>query len=143
MYVCMYVCNVCLNSIKIDTILFYCVPNNIFRSSIIGFVKQLTSLEERLISPRLAFAQIHRLHNYSQYKLHRSIINVPANIDLIQFMLLRLPEDGTTIGILLKCCLEYKSPYMAGNIRPNITMLAFKDLIRTTLYKESNVCICP
>ena len=78
----MYVCNVCLNSIKIDTIPFYCFLNNFSRSSIIGSMKQLTSLEERLISPPLAFAQIHRLHNYGQYKLHGSIINVPANIDL-------------------------------------------------------------
>ena len=138
-----YVCNFCLNSIKKGIIPTYCVPNNIFRNSVIESVKQLTILEERLISPRLAFAQIHKLYNYGQYKLHGSIINVPANIDQTQSVLPRLPEDGTTIGILLKRRLEYRSPYMSGNIRPNITMIALKDLINTPLYKECNVLIRP
>ena len=69
-----------------------------------------------MISPRLAFAQIHKLYNYGQYKLYESIINFPANIDQTQSLLPELPEDESTIGILLKCHLEYKSPYMSGNI---------------------------
>ena len=69
-----------------------------------------------MISPRLAFAQIHKLHNYGQYKLYGSIINVLANIDQTQSLLPRLPEDESMIRILLNCCLEYKSPYMFGNI---------------------------
>ena len=79
----MYVCTVCLNFIKIDSIPFYCVSYNIFRSSIIGSMKQHTSLGKRLKSPRLAFAQIHRLYNYGSYKLYGSILNLHANIDLI------------------------------------------------------------
>jgi hypothetical protein len=100
-------------------------------------------LEERLISPRIAFAQIHKLHNFGQFKLHGSIINVPTNIDQTQSLLPRLPEDGTTIGILLKRRLEYRSPYMSRNIRPNIIMIALKDLIKTPLYKEYNIVIRP
>jgi hypothetical protein len=68
---------------------------------------------------------------------------VPANIDQTQSLLPRLPEDGTTIGVLLKRRLEYRSPYMSGNIRPNITMIALKDLMTTPLYKECNVVIRP
>ena len=96
-----------------------------------------------MISPRIAFAQIHKLHNYGQYKLHGSIINVPTNIDQTQSLLPRLPEDESTIGILLKRRLEYRSPYMSGNIRPNMTMITLKDLINTPLYKECNVSIRP
>ena len=106
----MYVYSICLNSIKIDLVPFYCVSNNIFRSFIIGFVKQLTSLEERLIPPPLAFAQIYKLYNYGRYKLHGSIINVLASINLIQSILPRLLENKTTIGIVLKHHLEYKFP---------------------------------
>jgi hypothetical protein len=84
-----------------------CVPNNICRNSIIKFVQQLIELEERLVSPRIAFAQIHKLHNFAQFKLHGSIINVPSNIDQTQSLFPRLLEDGTTIGTLLKRCLEY------------------------------------
>jgi hypothetical protein len=39
------------------------------------------------MSPCLAFAQIHTLHNFGQFKLLRSIINVPTNIDQTQNLL--------------------------------------------------------
>jgi hypothetical protein len=104
-------------------------------------VQQLIELEERLISPHIPFAQIHKLYNFGQLKLYGSIINVPTNIDQTQSLLPCLAEDGTTIGILLKRRLEYRSPYMSGNIRPNIIMIALKDLIKTPLYKECNIVI--
>jgi hypothetical protein len=58
------------------------------------------------------FAQIHKLHNFGQFKLHGNIINVIANIDQTQSLLPRLLEDSITIEILFKQCLEYKSTYM-------------------------------
>ena len=111
-----YICNFCWNLIKKGIIPIFCVPQNICRNSIIESIKQLTVLEERMISPRLAFSQIHKLHNYCQSKLHGSIINVPTNIDQIQSLLPRLPKDELTIGMLLKRRLEYKSPYISGNV---------------------------
>jgi hypothetical protein len=77
------------------------------RNSIIKSGKQLTTLEKRLVSPHLAFAQIHELHNFGQFELHGSIINILANIDQTQCSLLHLFEDGTTFEILLKRHLEY------------------------------------
>ena len=59
----------------------YFAPNVFSRTLAIDFVKQLSMLEEILLSSRLAFAQIHKLHNYGQFKLHGGIINVPPNID--------------------------------------------------------------
>jgi hypothetical protein len=105
-----YVCNFCLNFLKKCEIPKFCVPNNICRNSIMKSIQQLTELEERLISLRIAFARIHKLHNFGQFKLYGSIINVPTNIDQTQSLLPRLPEDGTTIEILLKRRLEYRLP---------------------------------
>jgi hypothetical protein len=130
-----------LNLIKKRKIPTFCIPNNIFRNSIIKSVKLLTVLEERLISRCLVFAQICKVHNFGQFKLHGCIINMPANIDRTQSLLPHLPGDGTTIGMLLKECLEYRSPYMSRIIRSNITIIALKDLIKTPLYKECNVFI--
>jgi hypothetical protein len=76
-----------LNLIKKGKIPTFCIQNNISINSIIKSIKQLTELEERLISPCLAFAQIHKLHNFRQFKSHGSIINVPANIGQTQFLL--------------------------------------------------------
>jgi len=75
--------------------------------------------------------------------MQRSIINVPANIDKTQSILPRLHEDQGTIGVLLKRSLVYKSPFISGNVRPNMIMLALKDLLNTPLYRELNVRIHP
>jgi len=42
--------------------------------------------------------------------------------------------DETTMRIILKCRLEYESPYLSGNIKPNQTMLALRNLMKTPLY---------
>jgi hypothetical protein len=58
-------------------------------------------------------------------------------------MLSCLPYDDTIIGVFLKQWFEYKSPYMSGNVRPNLIMLTLKDLISTPLYSNLNVTIQP
>jgi hypothetical protein len=68
-------------------------------------------------------------------------INVPTNINQMQLVLPCLPYDETTIGVFLKGQLEYKSPYMFGNVHLNLVMLALKDLISTPLYSNLNVTI--
>jgi hypothetical protein len=84
----------------------------------------MNKLEKRFISPRFAFAQIYKLQGYGQYKMHGSVINVPTNVDQIQSILPHLPHDGATIGVFLKICLEYKSPYISRNFCPNMVMVA-------------------
>lgn len=98
--------------ISVGDILAYYVPNRITRNLAIRFVKHFSMIKERLIYPKFSFAQICKVHNYGQYKLPGSIINVP------QSLLLCVHVDETIVGILLKCCLEYKFPYMFGKIQP-------------------------
>jgi hypothetical protein len=50
----------------------------------------------------LVFAQIKKFQGYGQYKLHGSVINVRANVDQIQSILLRLLHDNAIIGVFLK-----------------------------------------
>jgi hypothetical protein len=87
------------------------------------------------------FAQIYKLHGYGQYKMIGIFVNVPTNINQMKLVLPRLPYDEATIGIFLKGQLEYKSPYMFGNVHLNLVMLALKDLISTPLYSNLNVTI--
>jgi len=86
-------------------------------------VQKLTQLKKRFISPRLYFAQIYKLQGYGQYKIHGNVINVPTNVDQTQSILPHLPHDGATIGVFLKRCFEYKSPYMSRNVRPNMIIV--------------------
>ena len=52
-----------------------------------------------------------------------------------------MPQNDTTIGVVIKRRLQYKTPFMSGNVRPNMIILAFKDLLSTPLYKELDVKI--
>jgi hypothetical protein len=52
-----------------------------------------------------------------------------------------LPHHGVTIGVFLKRCFEYKSPYMSRNVCPNMVMFILQDLNETPLYKDLNVTI--
>jgi hypothetical protein len=59
----------------------YQVPNSISKNEIIPSLQRLIQLEEHLISSRLAFAPIYKIHGYGQYTMHGSIINVSSNIN--------------------------------------------------------------
>jgi hypothetical protein len=74
---------------------FY-VPKNIIKIIMIESARIINVLKEIFILPRQAFAYIYKLHNYGQYKLHGSVINVPTNIDRVQSILLRLPDNDLT-----------------------------------------------
>ena len=43
---------------------------------------------------------------------------------------------NTTIGVVIKSWLEYKSPFMSSNVHPNMMILALNFLLNTPLYKE-------
>jgi hypothetical protein len=55
--------------------------------------------------------------------MHGNVINVFANVDQTQSILPRLQHDGATIGVFFKRHLEYKSPCMSKNVRPNMVMV--------------------
>jgi hypothetical protein len=52
-------------------------------------------------------------------------------------------NDETTIGLILKCRLEYKSPYLLGNICPNQVMVVLRDLVKTPLYINVKIPVRP
>jgi hypothetical protein len=66
----------------------YQKPTQLFLNSTIAFVKCFTIFEKRLVSLHLTFAKNCKLHEYEKYKLNDNIINVLANIDETQFILL-------------------------------------------------------
>jgi hypothetical protein len=109
----------------------------------IDSVKKLNELEERLVSPNLTFVQIWQLQGYGQYNIKGSIINVPSNINSTQSILPCLLHHEATIGLSLKRQMEYKSPYLIGNVHLNLIMLALHDLLNTPLYENSRITIYP
>ncbi len=50
-------------------------------------------------------------------------INVLVNVNQTQLILSHLPHHDAIEGVFFKQCLEYKSPYMLGNVCPNMLMV--------------------
>ena len=62
----------------------------------------LTPLEERLISPRIPFMQIHELPRGGQLSIHGNIVNVPSDVNSTVHCLPRPINESQTIPIKLK-----------------------------------------
>ena len=65
-------------------------------------VLNLTSLEERLISPRIPFMQLRELPRGGQLSIHGNIVNVPSDVNSTVHCLPRPLSESQTIPIKLK-----------------------------------------
>ena len=103
-------------------------------------VLDLTSLEERLISPRIPFMQIHELPRGGQLSIHGNVLNVPSDANLTVHTLPRLISESQTIPIKFKRRLSYKHHYQFQNVRPRKVFEAAKYLVNTSeLYKSEGI----
>ena len=92
----------------------------------------LTSLEERLISPRIPFMQIRELPRGGQLSIHGNIVNVPSDVNSTVHCLPRPISESQTIPIKLKRRLGYKHQYQFQNVRPKKVLDAAKYLVDTS-----------
>ena len=103
-------------------------------------VLNLTSLEERLISPRIPFMQLWELPRGGQLSIHGNIVNVPSDVNSTVHCLPRPLSESQTIPIKLKRRLSYKHHYQFQNIRPKRVLDAAKYLVDTSdLFKGEGI----
>jgi hypothetical protein len=77
--------------------------NHITNNNIdVKFVLMLNKIEERLITPCLAFMQIFQLKGYEQFGMHGNIVNFSTNLDLVQNVLSWMPYDDSSLVVCLK-----------------------------------------
>ena len=75
-------------------------------------VLELTSLEERLVAPRICFMQLRELPRGGQLKISGGVVNVPANVNSTITCLPRSLNESYTVPIKLKRRL---GPYFSGH----------------------------
>ena len=63
---------------------------------------ELTNLEERLVSPRLAFMQLREMPRCGQVSVRGNVVNVPADVNSTIKSLPRMTDDSETIMLQLK-----------------------------------------
>ena len=114
-----------------------------------GFPKKpkeldLFNLEERFISPVMAFMLIHQLFPGGQFSLYRSICHLPIEIGKVISTLPRSFNQCKTIAVKLKCRLCYRNSVFSENVRPQKIIDALQYLLRTSkLYQQHNINIDP
>ena len=100
----------------------------------------LYPLEERLISLRIPFMQIHQLPRGGQFSIKGNVVNVPVDIQLTINSLPRTLDKCGTISVKLKKKLSYKSCDFRENIRPCAVICALHYLMnKSELYKSSGI----
>jgi hypothetical protein len=60
----------------------------------------LNKIEERLITPCLAFMQIFQLKGYEQFGMHGNIVKFSTNLDLLQNVLSWMSYDDSSLVYL-------------------------------------------
>ncbi len=102
--------------------------------------KNLTPLEERLISPRIPFMQVRELPSGGQLSIHGNVVNVPADVNTIVSVLPRPINESQTIPIKLKRRLGYKHHYQLQNVRPAKVLEAARFLVNTSqIFKNDGI----
>ena len=103
-------------------------------------VLNFTSLEERLISPRIPFMQIREPSRGGQLSIHGNIVNVPSNVNSTVRCLPRPGSESQTIPIKLDGRLGYKHHYQLQNVKPKKALDAAKYLVDTSeLFKPEGI----
>ena len=95
-------------------------------------LKDLTPLEERLISPRIPFMQVRELPRGGQLSIHGNVVDVPADVNSTVSVLPRPISESQTIPIKLKRRLGYKHHYQFQNVRPTKVLEAAHYLVRSS-----------
>jgi hypothetical protein len=95
-------------------------------------LKNLTPLEERLISPRIPFMQVRELPSGGQLSIHGNVVNVPSDVNSTVSILPRPINESETIPIKLKRRLSYKHHYQFQNVRPSKVLKAAQYLVHTS-----------
>lgn len=98
---------------------------------------ELSNLEERLVSPRLPFMQLHAMPRGGQLSLRGNVVNVPADVNSTIKSLPRMMCDNETIMVKLKRKLSYKHHVYFENVRPNQVFQAAQWLVSNSRLFQS------
>ena len=94
-------------------------------------LRGLTTVEQRLVSPRHEFMNIKSLGRERQHGLHGDCVNVPIDVHQTVLKLPRTFDQCQTIQLQLFRKMSYKRPYIYETIRPEKVLTAARYLLTT------------
>ena len=97
-----WICSTCHSNLKAGKLPTCAKANKMTFPEKPDVLKDLTPLEERLISPRIPFMQVRELPRGGQLSIHGNVVNVPADVNSTVSVLPRPINESQTIPIKLK-----------------------------------------
>ena len=135
-----WICATCHSNLKCGKVPSCAKANKMTFPKKPNALKNLTPLEERLISPRIPFMQIRESPSGGQLGIHGNVVNVPADVNLTVNVLPRPMNESQTIPMKLKCRLSYKHHYQFQNVRPSTILEATRYLVQTSdIFKNEGI----
>lgn len=137
------ICDTCSRTVTSGKIPKLALKNGFKYPDVPVEVKDLTNLEERLVSLRIPFMQVRCLGRDRQYGLKGSVVNVSNDLEQSVSTLPRNLEDSATIQVMLMRRMCYNVPYLHETIRPKKVYDAARYLVNTPAYREDGVTLSP
>ncbi|KAI8116853.1 ATP-dependent DNA helicase PIF1 [Lucilia cuprina] len=134
-------CKTCCRSIKNKRRPNIRLSNGLDYPEIPECLKDLTSIEERLVTARLPFMIIIALGFERQSAIRGAVVNVPISVNEIVTALPRTFDQAEVIQLHLRRRLEYQHDYMTETIRPARVIEAARYLVRSDLYIKHGITI--
>ena len=135
-----WICGTCHSNLKAGKLPSCAKANKMNFPEKPDVLKDLTPLEERLISPRIPFMQLRELPSGGQLSIHGNVVNVPADVNSTVNVLPRPINESQTIPIKLKRRLGYKHHYQFQNVRPSKVLEAAQYLVRNSeIFKNEGI----
>ena len=135
-----YVCNTCSKYLRRNQIPPCAIANNLQFPAVPSHLPTLTVAEWRLLSPRLAFMQIHEAAVGKQLRIHGNVVCVPADVCTTVNNLPRTSSDLETVAIQLKRRSQYQHAFLTSNVRPECIRQVGTYLVDNgELFKHENI----
>ena len=139
-----YICHTCAKYIQQNKIPPCSIANNLHFHEVPLHLPALNTAEWRMLSPRLAFMQIHEAAVGKQLRIHGNVVCVPADICTTVSMLPRTTSDFETVAVQLKRRSQYRHPLLSSNVRPTCIREVGSYLVEHgELFKQEKISFSP
>ncbi|XP_075170221.1 uncharacterized protein LOC142242518 [Haematobia irritans] len=118
-----------------------CLSNGLHFPPIPNELKELTTLEERFVAPRIPFMRIISLGYNRQCGVRGAVVNIPITLNSTVNVLPRTADQTEVVQVHLKRKLSYNHSFITETIRPTKIFDAARYLINTELYQKHNITI--
>ena len=135
-----WLCKTCDSALKRGNMPTQAKANNLVLEPIPIELRDLNSMEIRLISLRIPFMKMMALPCGKQKAIHGPAVNVPTDLHPVCDLLPRLPSQAQIVPMKLKRRLCYKGHYMYEYVRPDKVLAALEWLKNNNpFYKDVNI----